>query len=147
MRRCWPRRSAGDLPTIVAEPGGYASVLEGARKIMERADGILNQVQKVVETNTGPINQSIANVQKFTDALAKNSDGIDDFLAATGEMAKAVSAVAGPLQELTLEARQIVKAVDPGRRSPISSAVRRNSRSNSVPWDRSSAWFWIRPAM
>lgn len=105
--------TAGDLPTIVAEPGGYASVIEGARRIMERADGILNQVQKVVETNTDPINQSIANVQKFTDALAKNSDGIDDFLAATGEMAKAVSAVAGPLQELTLDARAIVKAVDP----------------------------------
>jgi phospholipid/cholesterol/gamma-HCH transport system substrate-binding protein len=83
--------SAGDLPTIIAEPSSFQSLIEGARQMMARADGILNQVQRVVEMNAGPINQSITNVQKFTDALAKNADGIDTFLAATSDMARCAS--------------------------------------------------------
>jgi phospholipid/cholesterol/gamma-HCH transport system substrate-binding protein len=109
----------GAPPTIVAQPSAFQDIMEGARTIMSRADTVLAQVGRLVEENGAPLSASVANVQKFTEALASNAAGIESFLAATGTMAKAVSDVAGPLQQLTGDAQRIVKAVDPARISSI----------------------------
>jgi phospholipid/cholesterol/gamma-HCH transport system substrate-binding protein len=109
----------GAPPTLVAQSSSYQDIMEGARTIMERADSVLTGLNGFVEENRAPLTRSVANVQTFTDALAKNAAGLDSFLASTGEMAKAVSEVAGPLRDLTADARRIVQAVDPQRIASI----------------------------
>ncbi|MGQ4273089.1 MlaD family protein [Terrihabitans sp. B22-R8] len=102
----------GGVPVIVAQKSTYQDLMEGAR-------GLLNQLGEFIDDNRGPLTDSVANVQKFTDALAANSDGIKNLLGATSDMASAVSEVAGPLRDLTGDARRIVQAIDPQKIASI----------------------------
>jgi phospholipid/cholesterol/gamma-HCH transport system substrate-binding protein len=102
-------------PTIVAEPSQLQDILEGARSLIAKADDAVSTVQTVVKANAVPINQSMTNIQKFTDALASNSDAVGSFLASTGEAAKAITSLSGELSGLSTDARAIVRAVDPDK--------------------------------
>jgi len=100
---------------IMAEPSSLANLLEGARALMARADKVISVVEKLVDANRDNVNESVANVRRFTEALAQNSDNIGQFLAATGDAARALTKVSGQLEELTQDTRQVVKAIDPNR--------------------------------
>lgn len=110
---------------IVAESSAVQDLLEGARNIMARADGILAQIEQVVDGSAVPIQESVANVQAFTKALADNSEEVSSFLKSTGEAAIAITEVSNQLRSLSVDAQNIVKAVDPERvRSIVESTDR-----------------------
>jgi phospholipid/cholesterol/gamma-HCH transport system substrate-binding protein len=99
--------------TIVAERSAVQDLLEGARKVMTRADGIMETVETFVTEAREPLIKSLSNVERFTQAVAGNSDQIENFLKATGEAATKISQLSGRLEGLTEDLRNIVQAVDP----------------------------------
>lgn len=104
---------------IVAESSAVQDLLEGARNIMARADGVLKTIEEVITGSAEPIQQSVANVQAFTKALADNSEEVSSFLKSTGEAAVAITEVSNQLRSLSADAQAIIKAVDPQRISSI----------------------------
>lgn len=102
-----PLESTNDEPpVIVAERSAVQDLLEGARRVMSRADEILATVEGFVQEARGPLTGSIEHVERFTQALADNAGNVDAFLAATGDAASRIGQLADQLT-------RIVEAVNP----------------------------------
>ena len=72
-------RSVGRLPLLVAEANAGQGMTESAREVLRHIDTI------VVE-NATPLKTLIANIDKFSGALARNSDRVDSIVAGLERM-------------------------------------------------------------
>ncbi|MBL6431995.1 MAG: hypothetical protein HPM95_16080 [Alphaproteobacteria bacterium] len=61
---------------IYAERSAFEDIVEGARDILSCADTTLAAVERVVEDNREDISDIITNARVFSEALAKNADGV-----------------------------------------------------------------------
>jgi phospholipid/cholesterol/gamma-HCH transport system substrate-binding protein len=102
----------GGPPVIVAESSAVQDLMEGARNVLARADGVMKTVEAVVSDNRAEIARVITNVRVFTDALAKNSDQVSAFLEGMGTAARQVGSLADRLQGFVSEVEEVVKAID-----------------------------------
>ncbi len=98
---------------IYAERSDFQDLLETARRIAGQASDLLDKGNKLLDSNSGSITASVKNVQKFSDALASNADGVKDFLAAMSDIGKAVGPLSVKLSKLADDTDSVVKAVDP----------------------------------
>lgn len=103
----------GNPPTIYAQRSDFQDLLETARRIAGQASDLLDKGNKVLDDNSAALTASVKNVQKFSDALAANSDGIKGFLSAMTEVGKAVGPLSLKLSKLADDTDTVVKAVDP----------------------------------
>jgi phospholipid/cholesterol/gamma-HCH transport system substrate-binding protein len=87
--------SKGDAPTLVADPAAGQSMTEAARQALHRIDTILAD-------NSDSLKSSIANLNTFTGALARNSDRVDGILSGLERMTAGTPAKPTPaLYDLT----------------------------------------------
>ncbi|MGO4705764.1 MlaD family protein [Microvirga sp. 2MCAF38] len=100
------------MPTIFADRSDFQDLIETARNIARRADDVLERVGRVVADNEGAINRTIQNVEKFSEALGENSEGIDRFLSQVGQAAEKVGPLAEKLETLATNVDELVRAVD-----------------------------------
>jgi phospholipid/cholesterol/gamma-HCH transport system substrate-binding protein len=85
----------GDPPTLVADPAAGQSMTEAARQALRRLDTVLAD-------NSDSLKSSIANLNTFTGALARNSDRVDGILSGLERMTAGTSAKPTPeLYDLT----------------------------------------------
>lgn len=103
----------GGPGVIYAERSDFQDLLESARRLATQASDLLDKGNKLLDTNSGPITNSVKNVQKFSDALAANSDGIKAFMSSMTEVGKSVGPLSAKLSKLADDADGVVKAVDP----------------------------------
>jgi phospholipid/cholesterol/gamma-HCH transport system substrate-binding protein len=66
-------------PLLVANPANTQSVMEAARSALQRVDTLLSD-------NSAGVKSTIDNLKTFTDALAKNSDKVDQILGGISQM-------------------------------------------------------------
>jgi phospholipid/cholesterol/gamma-HCH transport system substrate-binding protein len=108
------RKSADGSPgLIVAERSDFQDLLETGRRVATQASDILDKTNKILDENSGSISTSVKNVQKFSDALAANADGIKQFLASMSDVGKAVGPLSAKLTTLANDSDNVIKAVDP----------------------------------
>jgi phospholipid/cholesterol/gamma-HCH transport system substrate-binding protein len=107
------------MPTIFADRSDFQDLIETARNIARRADDVLERVGRVVADNEGSINRTVQNVERFSQALGENADGIDRFLAQVGQAAEKIGPLAEKLDTLASNIDQVVRAVEPQRVSRI----------------------------
>jgi phospholipid/cholesterol/gamma-HCH transport system substrate-binding protein len=85
-----PETSSADMPVLIAEPNAGETMTEAALAALHRVDAVVSE-------NAEPLKSTIANLSKFTDALARNSDRVDGILAGiermTGGASKSQTAV------------------------------------------------------
>nr|NIP90718.1 MCE family protein [Gammaproteobacteria bacterium] len=74
-----PLPTKDGLATLVAPPGVGQDWTQSARDAFQDVEAILEQ-------NAKPLNEAIANIEVFTDALARNSDKVDGILAGIERM-------------------------------------------------------------
>jgi phospholipid/cholesterol/gamma-HCH transport system substrate-binding protein len=86
----------GTVPTLVAEPDSGRSMTQAAREALTKLDGILAD-------NAEPLHQTIDNLKTFSDALARNSDKVDEVVAGLARMTGGAAA-SGKLPIYTLNA-------------------------------------------
>ena len=103
------------MPTIFADRSDFQDLIETARNIARRADDVLERVGRVVTDNEGAISRTIQNVERFSQALGENAEGIDRFLAQVGQAAEKVGPLAEKLETLATNVDEVVRAVDPQR--------------------------------
>ena len=71
--------SAGAVPTLIADPGAGQSMTQAARDALRRVDAVLAD-------NAGPLKNTIANLQVFSEGLARNTGKLDGIVAGLEKM-------------------------------------------------------------
>jgi phospholipid/cholesterol/gamma-HCH transport system substrate-binding protein len=135
-------RNAGDLlpapgqslPTIFADRSDFQDLLETARNIARRADDVFERLDKVVGDNQGSITRTIQNIERFSDALGNNSEGINQFLAQVGAAAERIGPLSQTLDALARDFQGLTRAIDP----KLISQIVENANSISGKFNRSA---------
>ncbi len=105
-------QETGEMPFVEADPGAVNNLIDQAQSIAKNADKVLAGLQKFVDDNQKPLTETISNANKFSGALARNSDQIDEFLASVGDLAKTLQGVSGRLDTTLASAEDLLKSVD-----------------------------------
>jgi phospholipid/cholesterol/gamma-HCH transport system substrate-binding protein len=66
--------NSGPVPTLIAEQGAGQSMAQAARDALRKVDSMLSE-------NSEPLKKTLANLETFTDGLARNTGKIDSILA------------------------------------------------------------------
>lgn len=66
--------NTGAVPTLIADPGAGQSMTQAARDALRKVDSVLTE-------NSEPLKKTIANLQTFTDGLARNTGKLDSIIA------------------------------------------------------------------
>ncbi|MEQ1952450.1 MlaD family protein [Mesorhizobium sp. CN2-181] len=103
----------GTVAEITADPSAVTNLLEKAQDIFKRADNVLGDLESFTGEAKGPLIQTVQNVEKFSGALARNSDGVDKFLDSVSKLSGELAGVSGKLDGTLKAAEDILKAVDP----------------------------------
>ncbi|ESW94562.1 MULTISPECIES: MlaD family protein [unclassified Mesorhizobium] len=102
----------GRTAEIVANPSAVTNLLQTAQNIFTRADKVLSELEGFTRDVRGPLTQTVKNAQTFSDALARNADGIDKFLTAVSALSDELKGVSGKLDGTLKAAESLLNAVD-----------------------------------
>jgi phospholipid/cholesterol/gamma-HCH transport system substrate-binding protein len=86
--------NSGEVPTLIAEPGAGQGMTQAARDALRRVDSVLSE-------NSEPLKNTIANLEIFSEALARNTGKLDSIL---GGLEKLTGGGA-PAQKITYDLR------------------------------------------
>lgn len=111
--------SAALLATSTTQPAvlhanrsGFQDLLHTAQTIAGRASDLVEKSDRLVTEASPPIKASVVNLQKFSDALASNADGLKTFMASMADVGRSIKPLAAKLEVLTTDTDTVVKAVD-----------------------------------
>jgi len=104
---------------LTADRSSLANLLTTADRIMKRLDSTVGQVQGVVDQMSGPLTETVKNVESFTAVLADNSDEIGNFLQAAGKLSDTVDGLSSSLDTTLASLNKVIEAVDPDQVSTI----------------------------
>ncbi|GJD53168.1 hypothetical protein OPKNFCMD_5939 [Methylobacterium crusticola] len=65
------------VPTIFADAADIQDLMQSARAIAQRADDMLQRLDRVVAGNEGAINRTLANVERFSRTLSDSAPALD----------------------------------------------------------------------
>jgi phospholipid/cholesterol/gamma-HCH transport system substrate-binding protein len=82
------------VPTLIAEPGAGQSMTQAARDALRKVDSVLSE-------NSEPLKKTIANLETFTDGLARNTGKLDSIIAGLEKM----TGGGAPAQKITYDLR------------------------------------------
>jgi len=98
---------------IKANPSAVTNLLQTAQSILTRADTVVEELEGFVKEARGPLTSTIQNVEGFSQALERNSDGIDRFLASVSDLSETLSGASQKLDGTLTAAQNILEAVEP----------------------------------
>jgi phospholipid/cholesterol/gamma-HCH transport system substrate-binding protein len=107
------------MPTIIAERSELQDIIETVRNVAQKADGMLSSLDGLIKQNAAPINNTVRNVEKFSQALGNNADGLDKLMAGFGNIAETIQPLSQKLQSLSEELTGVVRSVDRDKVSNI----------------------------
>lgn len=87
--------ASGSVPTLIAESGAGQSMTQAARDALRHVDAVLAE-------NAGPIKTTIANLQVFSEGLARNTDKLDGIVAG---LERLTGGGVAPAQKITYDLR------------------------------------------
>ncbi len=102
----------GKIAEITANPSAVTNLLQTAQTIFTRADNVLTDLESFTRDVKGPLTQTANNVEKFSQALADNSAGIDKFLSSVSALSEELAGVSGKLDGTLKAAEDLLKSVD-----------------------------------
>jgi phospholipid/cholesterol/gamma-HCH transport system substrate-binding protein len=86
--------NSGPVPTLIAEAGAGQSMTQAARDALRKVDSVLSE-------NSEPLKKTIANMQTFTDGLARNTGKLDSIIAGLEKL----TGGGAPAQKITYDLR------------------------------------------
>ena len=100
------------IPEIEANPSAVTNLLQTAQDIFKRADSVLNTLEGFTTDVRGPMTSTAQNIEVFSQALSRNADGVDKFLANFGELSETIGEVSGRLDSTLAAAENLLNSVD-----------------------------------
>ncbi|PNE10485.1 MAG: mammalian cell entry protein [Beijerinckiaceae bacterium] len=91
---------------IVAESSEFQDLIATARRVAAQASDFFTKTNRLIDDNSAAITASVKNAEKFSGALAANSDDLKDFLGTIKPLSEKLDALAG-------DADKVVKAINP----------------------------------
>lgn len=126
----------GKVAEIVANPSAVTNLLETAQDIFTRADKVLSNLESFTRDVRGPLTDTVKNAQKFSEALAANSDGIDKFLASVSSLSTTLQGVSTKLDGTLTAAQDLLNSVDRDRVREIVANIDATTRNLKATSDR-----------
>lgn len=102
----------GTVAEITANPSAVTNLLETAQDIFMRADNVLSQFEGFIRDVRVPLTSTVNNAKQFSDALARNSEGVDRFLASVSKLSEELAGVSGKLDGTLKAAEELLNAID-----------------------------------
>ena len=131
--------SQGKVAEITASPSAVTNLLQTAQDIFKRADTLLSQLEGFVSDVRVPLTHTVSNVEKFSNALGRNAEGVDRFLSSVSKLSEELVGVSGRLDSTLKSAEDLLKAVDKDKVSEIVTNVQKVTRDlseNTKEFDR-----------
>lgn len=121
------------MPTMPAEISPFQDILESARNVLTRADSAMAAIDDFITENGPAFNRTVNNVEKFSAALADNSDGISKAMASISTAADSIATISNDLKGAAAQVTRLLNAVDPKRVTEIAERLSASSdRLNAV---------------
>jgi phospholipid/cholesterol/gamma-HCH transport system substrate-binding protein len=105
--------SAQEPGVIVAERSQFQDLIATAQLIAAKATDFFDKTNRLIDENSASITASVKSVEKFSDALAANSDGLKDFMGAIADVGKSIKPLTTKLDVLASDADIAVKSMNP----------------------------------
>ncbi|WEX11587.1 MlaD family protein [Chelativorans sp. AA-79] len=102
----------GTIAEMTANPSAVTNLLQTAQSLMSRADAVMDQLEGFVTDARGPLTETVRNAQSFSEALARNAEGIDSFLENVSALSQTISNVSGQLDSTLSAAEDLITSVD-----------------------------------
>lgn len=131
--------ATGKVAEITANPSAVTNLLQTAQDIFKRADNLLSQLEGFTNDVRVPLTHTVANVEKFSDALGRNAEGVDKFLASVSKLSEELAGVSGRLDSTLKSAEDLLKSVDKEKVGEIVTNVQKFTRDlseNSKQFDK-----------
>ncbi len=100
------------MATIIAERSEFQDLIETVRTIARRADDIMDKIDTVIDTSGPLVSSTLRNVEKFSQALGNNADGVDKLMASVAQAASNIAPLAQRLDGLGQQVSTLVASVD-----------------------------------
>lgn len=129
----------GKVAEITASPSAVSNLLQSAQDIFKRADSLLSQLEGFVHDVRVPLTNTVSNVEKFSDALGRNAEGVDKFLENVSKLSDELGKVSGRLDSTLTSAEELLKSVDKEKVGEIVTNVQKFTRDlseNSKEFDK-----------
>ncbi|MBX3529716.1 MAG: MCE family protein [Rhizobiaceae bacterium] len=129
---------AGTVAEIIANPSPVTNLLQTAQSILTRADKVMTDLEGFTGESRQPISETLKNIERFSQALGRNADGVDSLLANVGKLSETLGAVSGSLGPALDAAEGLLKSVDPAKITSIVGNVEditREFRDSTVDLD------------
>lgn len=125
-----------EVAVLTGVPSSLTDVISGASRMFKSAEISIGRVNDMMAEVTPSIAKSIENVESFTDVLASNADGIQQFLGNVSQMSETVGALSTKLEGLVDSADQTISAVDADKiRSMVASGESFMKRIDEISGD------------
>jgi phospholipid/cholesterol/gamma-HCH transport system substrate-binding protein len=85
---------------IVADSSEFQDLIATARRVAAQASDFFTKTNHLIDDNSASITASVKNAEKFSDALAANSDGLKDFAAAAKAIKKTADDLDSRMKEI-----------------------------------------------
>jgi phospholipid/cholesterol/gamma-HCH transport system substrate-binding protein len=102
----------GKRAVLLADQSSVTNLLATADKIMDRANNTIGDIQSFVQDARAPLTDTVRNADKFSKALADNSDNIDKFLVSVGKLSETFASVSVKVDSTLDAVDKLVRAVD-----------------------------------
>lgn len=102
-----------NAPIIYADPSTVQGLLEQAGSMMARLNDVVERVDTVVASNQSGITNSVANIERFSKALADRSDNIGAFMDDAAATARRLSSLGERLETLTTALQERIDVIEP----------------------------------
>lgn len=100
-----------EVPVLRAGRSAYDDIVAGARDAIAKVDATMDTVNAFLNDNKTSVAGTLKNVETFTDALASNSEGVENFMASIDKASTAFSSLAGRMEGLVDQGERILAAV------------------------------------
>jgi len=90
----------GEIPVLHAEKSQLQNLLDSVSDIAAKGSRLFERLDRMLATNEGAIDRSLANVEEFTAVLAANTDRIDSFMRDASAFASRLDGMSEGLDEL-----------------------------------------------
>ncbi len=103
----------GSYATLTADESSVTNLLATAEDILGSVKKSVTGIEEFVDTAKGPLIRTAENAEKFSDALAANSDGIRDFLQSVSSLSTTIQSVSTKLESAVTRVDTLVAAIEP----------------------------------
>ncbi len=109
----------GKIAKIVANPSAVTNLLQMAQDIFKRADTVLSNLENFTSDVRGPLTETVANAQKFSESLARNANSVDKFLTSVSALSDELHDMSSKIDSTIETTEGLLKSVDKEKVSNI----------------------------